>query len=147
MTRPLGRTQQLVLGALARLNGGVWYPGCGWTAGCDADTARTLDSLVRRGYVARASASGRYAITEGGLNALGWYSCARCTRLTRHPLPPHPAPGGRRVRCSWCPELPTATRGRQPSPAAGHTSGSGPYHPARPGPAIPARAAAHTPAG
>ncbi|MFI1312812.1 hypothetical protein ACH4TS_22110 [Streptomyces albidoflavus] len=102
MTRPLGRHQLTVLSTLARLNGGTWSDGCSWQLRSAAYTARILDTLVQRGYVTRTTASGRYAITESGLNTLGWYTCGNCTRLTRTPVIERRHAQGQRVRCSWC---------------------------------------------
>lgn len=116
MTRPLGRHQRTVLSSLARHNGGTWKADCSWQLRSAAFTARILDTLVQRGYVTRTTGSGRYAITEAGLNALGWYTCGSCTRLTRTPvIERHTAPD-RRVRCSWChtPGSPSAS-GEPPS--------------------------------
>ncbi|MER8119105.1 hypothetical protein [Streptomyces sp. NPDC094031] len=103
MTRPLGRHQLTVLSTLARLNGGAWSAGCSWQFRSADCTARILDTLVQRGYVTRATGTGRYAITEGGLNALGWYTCGNCTRLTRTPVIERRRHAqGQRARCSWC---------------------------------------------
>jgi hypothetical protein len=102
LARPLGRHQLTVLSALARLNGGAWNTGCAWHLHSAAYTARVLDTLVQRGHVTRTSESARYAITEDGLNALGWYTCESCTRLTRSPVIEQPSTSERRVRCSWC---------------------------------------------
>ncbi|MET9779373.1 hypothetical protein ABZ023_34935 [Streptomyces sp. NPDC006367] len=101
MTRPLGRHQRTVLSALARHNGGTWTAGCSWQLRSAAHTARILDTLVPRGYVTRSTGTGRYTITEAGLNALGWYTCGSCTRLTRTPVIEHTSLQ-RHVRCSWC---------------------------------------------
>ncbi|KFG71429.1 helix-turn-helix domain-containing protein [Streptomyces mutabilis] len=102
MTRPLGRHQLTVLSALARHNGGTWSAGCVWQFRSAAYTTRVLDSLVQRGYVMRTTGSGRYAITESGLNVLGWYTCDSCTRLTRTPVIERATARKWRVRCSWC---------------------------------------------
>ncbi|MFJ4700573.1 hypothetical protein ACIP5N_21660 [Streptomyces sp. NPDC088768] len=122
MTRPLGRHQLTVLSTLARLNGGVWSTGCSWQLRSAAYTARILDTLVQRGYVTRTTASGRYAIAEGGLNALGWYTCGNCTRLTRTPVIERGYAQGRHVRCSWCrpPGGPSSTSEPSPGRARPH---------------------------
>ncbi|MFF9436816.1 hypothetical protein ACF1BP_24125 [Streptomyces sp. NPDC014735] len=102
MARPLGRHQLNVLSALARLNGGAWTAGCGWQLRSATYTIRVLDTLVQRGYATRTSATARYTITEAGLNALGWYTCGSCTRLTRSPAIERSPDAAPRVRCSWC---------------------------------------------
>ncbi|MCX4826537.1 hypothetical protein OG883_43655 [Streptomyces sp. NBC_01142] len=124
MTRPLGRHQLTVLGALARLNGGTWSAGCAWQLRSATYTARVLDTLVQRGYVTRTSESARYAITEDGLNALGWYTCEGCTRLTRSPAIEQPSASERRVRCSWChaPDSPPPSVGSRPGRTRPHAA-------------------------
>jgi hypothetical protein len=68
--RALGHRQLSVLRTLAQRNGGVWYPGCGWTYGTLTNTAKILDSLVKRGYATMTPASlalaERYTITDTG---------------------------------------------------------------------------------
>ncbi|MBQ0890675.1 hypothetical protein KBZ94_38145 [Streptomyces sp. RM72] len=124
MTRPLGRHQRTVLSALARHNGGTWTVGCSWQLRSAAYTTRVLDSLVERGYVTRTTGTRRYAITESGLNALGWYTCGSCTRLTRTPVIERPAARERRVRCSWChtPGAPSASSEPLPDEARPRTA-------------------------
>jgi hypothetical protein len=102
LARPLGHHQLTVLSALARLNGGTWSADCAWYLHSAAYTVRVLNTLVQRGYATRTSATARYAITEQGLNVLGWYTCGGCTRLTRSPVIEQPSSSRRRVRCSWC---------------------------------------------
>ncbi|MFF9785704.1 hypothetical protein [Streptomyces nigrescens] len=113
MSRPLGRDQVAALKNLARLNGGVWTADCGWQIRTAAYTKRVLDSLVRRGTVSKTSATSQYAITEAGFNALGWWSCAQCTRLTRNPQTRRSPSEGRQRRCSWCTAPAPATPRRQ----------------------------------
>ncbi|MFF4933303.1 hypothetical protein ACFY2H_31095 [Streptomyces griseofuscus] len=105
--RPLGRIQLQALDSLARLNAGSWTPQSGWRIGNLSHTLRVLDSLVRREFATRTTASGCYAITEGGLNELGWYTCADCGRLTRRPYPGHFLGTDRRKRCEGCFDLTT----------------------------------------
>ncbi|GGU49486.1 hypothetical protein [Streptomyces violascens] len=102
MTRPLGHHQLTALSALARLSSGTWSPDCAWRLHSVAYTARVLNTLVEREYATRSSATGRYAITEQGLNRLGWFTCGNCTRLTRSPVFEQPCTSERQVRCSWC---------------------------------------------
>ncbi|MER6126548.1 hypothetical protein ABT173_28815 [Streptomyces sp. NPDC001795] len=116
MARPLGRLQRTALGSLARLNSGTWTPGCGWEIESVARTMQVLDSLVERGYAAKTSATGRYTITESGLNALGWASCRLCTRLIR--LPEQASTGPAATVCSWCPPMPSHTSVRDHAAAA-----------------------------
>ena len=47
--RPLGTNQIGLLDALTRY--GYWYRGCGWTWGGDSNTARVMDTLVKRKLV------------------------------------------------------------------------------------------------
>ena len=116
MARPLGRLQRTALGSLARLNSGTWTPGCGWEIESTARTMQILDSLVERGYAAKTSATGRYSITESGLNALGWASCRLCTRLIRRPG--QVATGPAATVCSWCSPMPSRTSVRDHAAAA-----------------------------
>ncbi|WP_432156130.1 hypothetical protein [Streptomyces sp. bgisy153] len=105
--RPLGRSQLRALESLARLNAGSWTPDTGWRIGTLSQTLRVLDSLVRRELVTRTTASGRYRITEAGLNELGWHTCADCSRLTRRPYRGHFLGTDRHKRCEGCFELTT----------------------------------------
>lgn len=103
--RPLGRSQLQALGALARLNAGSWTAQTGWRIGNLSNTVRVLDSLVRRDFAVRTGASGRYTVTEAGLNELGWHTCTDCGRLTRRPYLGHFLGTDRRTRCEGCFEL------------------------------------------
>jgi hypothetical protein len=116
LARPLGRLQRAALGSLARLNSGTWTPGCGWEIESVARTMQVLDSLVELGYAAKTSATGRYTITESGLNALGWASCRLCTRLIR--LPEQVSTGPAATVCSWCTPTPSRTCVRDHAGAA-----------------------------
>ncbi|MFG2210539.1 hypothetical protein [Streptomyces sp. NPDC048638] len=111
MARPLGRHQLAALSALARLNGGTWSADCAWRLHSVAYTVRVLNTLVERGFATRTSATARYAITEQGFNQLGWFTCGRCTRLTRSPLVTQHGSYHRQVRCSWCAAPEQAHRG------------------------------------
>jgi hypothetical protein len=105
LQRPLGALQRRALTNLASLNSGKWYRGCGWQIGAPSQTEYILDSLVRRGFATKSSASGRYRIAEAGLNELGWYTCHDCTRLTRLPFTGDFLRTDRRVRCAECFQL------------------------------------------
>ncbi|MFJ3182463.1 hypothetical protein ACIPJN_29305 [Streptomyces sp. NPDC086796] len=104
---PLGRSQLSALHSLARLNAGSWTPQSQWRIGSLSNTLRVLDSLVRREFATRTTASGRYSITEAGLNELGWTTCADCGRLTRRPYFGHFLGTDRYKRCEGCFELTT----------------------------------------
>ncbi|MEW1760420.1 hypothetical protein AB0393_28400 [Streptomyces cyaneofuscatus] len=133
MARPLGRHQLAALSALARLNGGTWSVDCTWRLHSVAYTVRVLDTLVERGLATRTSATARYAITEQGFNRLGWFTCGRCTRLTRFPVVAEHGLYRRQVRCSWC-ATPEQAR---PGPDGGSASG-GTREPAPSPGAVPA---------
>ncbi len=71
----LGTTQYDVLETLALRQGGKWHNGCGWYWGGTAATARILDTLVRRGLVAKnppKSSRGQpvYELTEAGVDEM-----------------------------------------------------------------------------
>ncbi|MEJ8640019.1 hypothetical protein [Streptomyces sp. MS2.AVA.5] len=102
LQRPLGALQLRALTNLASLNSGTWHRGCVWQIGAPSQTEHILDSLVRRGLAMKSSASNRYRITEAGLNALGWYTCHECTRLTRLPFTGDFLQADRHVRCAEC---------------------------------------------
>jgi hypothetical protein len=50
--KQLGKTQASVLAALKR-HGGGWYDGCGWVWSNYSETTRLMESLVKRGLVAK----------------------------------------------------------------------------------------------
>ncbi|MER0477211.1 hypothetical protein ABR737_02355 [Streptomyces sp. Edi2] len=131
MARPLGRHQLTALSALARLNGGTWSTDSAWRLHTVAYTVRVLNTLVERGYATRTSASARYAITEQGLNRLGWFTCGSCTRLTRDPVIEQPSASWRQVRCSWC-------AAPEQAPPAGESGADGMRLPAAPTRRVPA---------
>lgn len=56
--RPLGGLQRHALEALARHNGGTWYPGAGWVWANTSTTVRLLESLVGRGLAVRTEKTG-----------------------------------------------------------------------------------------
>lgn len=78
MTRPLGDNQRYVLWTLAGRDG-VWYPGAGWYWGNTSTTLRIMDSLTRRGLVAKTLMKARrteytyphYTITDEGRKEAG----------------------------------------------------------------------------
>jgi hypothetical protein len=127
--RPLGRSQHAALQSLARVNGGSWLGDC-WQIGTLSNTARILDSLVERGLATRTTATRRYTITEPGLNALGFFTCCDCARLTRYPLLVRPYGARARTRCHWC--APATSSGLCERCGGSCTGG-------RPGPRITAR--------
>ncbi|WP_331750888.1 hypothetical protein OG215_36730 (plasmid) [Streptomyces globisporus] len=100
--RALGALQLRALTHLASRNSGTWHRGCDWQIGSPSQTEHILDSLVRRGLVARTTGSGVYRVTEAGLNELGWFTCDDCTRLTRLTFTGDFRRTDRRVRCAEC---------------------------------------------
>ncbi len=64
--RALGALQLRALTYLASRNSGTWHRGCDWQIGSPSQTEHILDSLVRRGLVARTTGSGVYRVTEAG---------------------------------------------------------------------------------
>ncbi|MFJ2217817.1 hypothetical protein ACIQVO_36635 [Streptomyces sp. NPDC101062] len=107
INRPLGKNQLHALGSLARLNSGTWTAQTEWRIGTLSNTLRVLDSLVCREFATCTTASGRYTVTEAGLNELGWYTCTDCGRLTRRPHIGHFLGTDRHKRCDACFELTT----------------------------------------
>jgi hypothetical protein len=66
MSRPLGARQKGALSALNRF--GSWPSG--WVYGTPSQTRTILDSLVKRGLVARSDDDGKYRPTLAGMAAV-----------------------------------------------------------------------------
>lgn len=71
MPRPLGENQRYLLRSMATRHDGRWHPGCGWYWANTSTTVRMLDSLVKRGLLAKYDdkpgyPNGVWEITDAG---------------------------------------------------------------------------------